>query len=103
MYSILNTLSEYIYFCISENITSYTSLQVCKIVENLQCIVNSIANKWKVLNMYLNLITLLFSFFQNIYIVVSLTGLLMVIIKYFSKRKCPEKWAILCESCKISE
>ena len=65
MYSILNTLSEYIYFCISENITSYTSLQVCKIVENLQCIVNSIANKWKVLNMYLNLITLLFSFFSK--------------------------------------
>ena len=36
----MNTLSEYIYFYISENITSYTFLFVFKIVESLQCILN---------------------------------------------------------------
>ena len=36
----MNTLSEYIYFYISENITSYTFLLVFKIVESLQCILN---------------------------------------------------------------
>ena len=38
MYSILNTLSEYTYFSISKNITSYSFLLVFKIVESLQCI-----------------------------------------------------------------
>ena len=38
MYSVLNTLSEYTYFYISKNITSYTFLLVFKIVESLQCI-----------------------------------------------------------------
>ena len=38
MYNVLNTLSEYIYFYISKNITSYTFLLVFKIVESLQCI-----------------------------------------------------------------
>ena len=40
MYSVLTTLSEYTYFYISKNITSYTSLLVFKIVEFLQCILN---------------------------------------------------------------
>ena len=38
MYSVLNTLSEYTYFYISKNITSYTFLLVFTIVENLQYI-----------------------------------------------------------------
>ena len=38
MYSVLNTLSEYTYFYISKNITSYTFLLVFKIIECLQCI-----------------------------------------------------------------
>ena len=38
MYSVLNTLTEYTYFYISKNITSYTLLLVFKIVESLQCI-----------------------------------------------------------------
>ena len=38
MYSVWNTLSEYTYFYISKNITSYTFLLVFKIVESLQCI-----------------------------------------------------------------
>ena len=37
-YSVLNKLSEYIYFYISENITSYTLLLVFKIFKSLQCI-----------------------------------------------------------------
>ena len=36
----MNTLSEYISFYISENITSYTFLLVFKIVESLQCILS---------------------------------------------------------------
>ena len=36
MYSVLNTLSEYTYFYISRNITSYTLLFVFKIVESFQ-------------------------------------------------------------------
>ena len=40
MYSVLNMLSEYSYFYISENITSYKFLLVFKIVESFQCIVN---------------------------------------------------------------
>ena len=40
MHSVLNTFSEYTYFNISKNITSYTFLHVFKIVENLQCILN---------------------------------------------------------------
>ena len=38
MYSVLNQLSEYIYFYISKSITSYTFLLAFKIVESLQCI-----------------------------------------------------------------
>ena len=38
MYGVLNTLSEYRYFYISKNVTSYTFLLVLKIVESLQCI-----------------------------------------------------------------
>ena len=37
---LLNTLSEYTYFYISRNNTSYTFLLVFKIVESLQCILN---------------------------------------------------------------
>ena len=40
MYSVLNTVSEYIYFQISKNITSYSFLLVFKIVESLHCILN---------------------------------------------------------------
>ena len=40
MSSVLNKLSEYKYFYISKNITSYTLLVVFKIVESLQCILN---------------------------------------------------------------
>ena len=39
MYSVLNTLSEYTYFYISKNITSYTFLLVFEIIESLQCII----------------------------------------------------------------
>ena len=39
MYSVLNALSEYRYFYISKNITSYTFLFVFKIVESIQCII----------------------------------------------------------------
>ena len=45
MYSVLNTLTEYTYFYISKNITSYTLLLVFKIVVGLQCILNSISTK----------------------------------------------------------
>ena len=38
MYSVSNTLSEYIYFYISKNISSYTLLLVFKIAESLNCI-----------------------------------------------------------------
>ena len=43
MYNALNTLSEYTYFYISKNIAALTSLLllVFKIVESLQCIINS--------------------------------------------------------------
>ena len=41
MYSVLNTLSEYTYFYISKNITSYTFLLVLKVIESLQCILNT--------------------------------------------------------------
>ena len=44
MYSVLNTLSEYTYFCISKNITSYTFLLVFKIVESLQCIFKNVVD-----------------------------------------------------------
>ena len=37
MYSVLNTLSEYTYFCISKSITSCTFLLAFKIVGILQC------------------------------------------------------------------
>ena len=39
--SVLNTLSEYTYFHISKNITSYTFLLVLKIVESLHCILKN--------------------------------------------------------------
>ena len=44
IYSVLNTLSKYTYFYISESNTSCTSLLVFKIVESLQCIL-SIAHR----------------------------------------------------------
>ena len=45
--SVLNKLSEYIYFYISKTITLYTFVTYFKIVENLQCIL-------KLLFLYLN-------------------------------------------------
>ena len=42
MRSVLNTISEYTYFYISKNITSYTFLLVFKIVESLKCILKCI-------------------------------------------------------------
>ena len=41
MYSVLNTLSEYACFYISNNITSHTFLIVLKIVESCQCILKN--------------------------------------------------------------
>ena len=41
MHRVLNKLSEYTYFYTLKNITSYTFLLVFKIVESLQCILNS--------------------------------------------------------------
>ena len=41
MYNVLNTLSEYTYFYISKNITSYTFLLVLKIDESLHCILKN--------------------------------------------------------------
>ena len=38
MYGVLNTLSEYTYFYVSKNITSYKFLLVFKIAEDLQYI-----------------------------------------------------------------
>ena len=38
MHVVLNTLSEYTYFCISKKLTSYTFLFVFKIVKSFQCI-----------------------------------------------------------------
>ena len=38
MYSVLNKLSEYTYFYMSKNITSYAFLLVFKTVESRQCI-----------------------------------------------------------------
>ena len=38
MYIVLNTLSEYIYFYISKNVTSYIFLLVFISVETIQCI-----------------------------------------------------------------
>ena len=43
MYSVLNTLSEYTYFYILENIISYNFFLVFKMVESLQCILKKIA------------------------------------------------------------
>ena len=40
MYGVLNKLSEYRYFYISKNITSYTFYLDFKIVESLPCILN---------------------------------------------------------------
>ena len=40
MYSVLNTFSEYRYFYMSKNITSYTFLLVFKIFESLPYILN---------------------------------------------------------------
>ena len=44
MYTVLNTLSEYTYFYISKNITSYTFLLGFKIVQSLQCILKLISS-----------------------------------------------------------
>ena len=44
MYSALNILSEYTYFYISKNITSYTFLLAFEIVKRLQCILNTEEN-----------------------------------------------------------
>ena len=38
VYSVFNKLSEYTYFYIPKNITSYTFFHVFKIVESLHCI-----------------------------------------------------------------
>ena len=38
MYSVLNTSSEYIYFYVSKNITSFTFLLIFKIAKSFQCI-----------------------------------------------------------------
>ena len=45
MYSVLNTLSEYTYFSLSKNITSYAFLVVFKVVESLQCILKANSDK----------------------------------------------------------
>ena len=42
MYSILNTLSEYLYFYVIRNITSDALLLVFQIIESLQCILKSL-------------------------------------------------------------
>ena len=42
IYSVLNPLSEYIYFCRSTNSTSYTVFFASKIVKSLQCILKQI-------------------------------------------------------------
>ena len=42
---VLNTISEYTHFYISKNITSYTFLLVCKIVESLQRILKDVTEK----------------------------------------------------------
>ena len=42
IYSVLNTLSEFLYFYTPENITSYTFLLVFKIVESHHCILKCI-------------------------------------------------------------
>ena len=41
MCSVLNTLSEYAYFYISKGVTSHTFLLVFKVIESLQCILNT--------------------------------------------------------------
>ena len=46
VYSVLNKISEYTYFHISKNITSYTFLLVIKLVESLQSIPNIIWEKF---------------------------------------------------------
>ena len=40
MYNILNVQSEYTYFYITKNVTTYSFLVVSKIVESLQCVLN---------------------------------------------------------------
>ena len=42
MHCVLNILSEYTYFYISKNSTSYTFFLLFKIVESLQCILNPV-------------------------------------------------------------
>ena len=42
IYSVFNAFSEYIYFCISKKITSFTILLVFKIAKSAQCILKSI-------------------------------------------------------------
>ena len=45
MYSVINTISEYTYFYISKNITSYSFFLVFKIFGSLQCILKQ-DNHW---------------------------------------------------------
>ena len=47
MHSVLNTLSEYSYFYISKNITSYTFVLLFKIFECLQSVLNHNQKKLK--------------------------------------------------------
>ena len=42
MYSVLDKLSEYVYFYTTKNIISYSFLLVFKIVESLRCILKDI-------------------------------------------------------------
>ena len=55
LYSVFNTLSEYAYFYISKNITSYKILLVFKIVESLQCVLKPKSSpKYEVLKILQN-------------------------------------------------
>ena len=61
MYSALNAFSEYTYFYISKNITSYTFLLAFKIAESPQCILKE---KWELMQEFhitLQLVSFAFS------------------------------------------
>ena len=68
IHSVLNILSECIYFYISKNITSYTFLLVYKVVKNRQCILKVISFKHRQLTKIKNRIRLRF---LNIYILLA--------------------------------
>ena len=55
IYSVLNKLSEYKYFYIWKNITSYTFLSVFKIAKGLQCILKGVLYLIKLQTDHLNL------------------------------------------------